>query len=33
MVTDTLLAALFLRSPFFLGGFGHGHFKLPIKFR
>ena len=29
MVTDALLAALFLRSQFFLGGFGHGHFKLP----
>lgn len=31
MVTDALLAALFLRSQFFLGGFGHGHFKLPDK--
>ena len=31
MVTDALLAALFLRSQFFLSGFGHGHFKLPDK--
>ena len=29
MVTNALLATLFLRSQFFLSWFGHGHFKLP----